>query len=194
MSLFSEAVRLVRTKWKDPNALAQELYTILRMDQSVSSGQQTVTDPRDSGSPLTIVQRADSPWPAITVVRGNESFPIDPFQSTGVGGVDLSNVDPGGDTIAADGTPTSDLNPISFYGVVSAKVSGETYKVAVWAKSPASSPAYSTISVRIPGIDIDEVLTPGTPLHVIAFPTKVNGKTTITDAVSAPPLFFPLPS
>lgn len=189
MSLFSEAVRLLRTKWKNADLLAKELATIFRTDQDIELTEPLTITENGNKAPITIIQRGDSPWPAINVIRGDETIPINFTPGTSGGGLDLGGVPTeGGDP---EGVPIPSNNPITLVGVVQSKVSGNVYAVKCYAKDPAGGAAFGVFNVTQGQIDPDDTIPPGTVVTVIAFPVTNSSTTTIASAWMQVPVFLP---
>lgn len=106
-----------------------------------------------------------------------------------LGGISFPGQDPATKTLAV---PSANFNPFILYGEVSAKLSGNSYAVLCWAKSPASSPKLGILTVRFPAVNPSEVIPAGTPTPVICFPgADPNNLKVVLDAIGFVPAFLP---
>lgn len=185
--LFDASSRLVRTKWKDPEMLAQELFAIFR-----SVLDQVTTDTRNESTSGSSTNTGNTTNPTvlggISVTKGDETF------SSGIS-VNYDAIDWEGQESAdrEDATPDPTMNPIVLYGEVRDKISGSTYSVRCWAKDPAANPPIATLTVRQGLIDTDDTIPSGTPVLVIAFlraPASSGGPLKIASARMQVPVFL----
>lgn len=203
MALFgSETERIIRTKWKNPVALSQELWALFQGDIPITQNAPiTITqeNPDDPRPRLTFDLPPGGDGPVIRFHRGDEIFDFGPedFGGGGGGGTDLGKIDfPGGDPTTKDAaTPAAIDTPFTLYGEVQAQRSGAIYDVKVWAKSPwLGAPAIGIIPVRQAQIATDDVIPTNTSVLVVCFPGEHLGVRTILDAVMQVPVFLANPT
>lgn len=177
--LGKAAVRFIRTQWRSIQEFAEECYALFNDEFPIThSGPITLT-PAPGTTAINIVT-SDDITPPITV----NGHPI----TTGGGGTDLGDIT-WPDQVPADKTDATPLpanNPITLWGRVVAKLSGDTYSVRVWAKNPDTSPPIGVLTVQQGLIDAADTIPPNTPVIVLAFPSTG----TIAKAVMQVPVFL----
>lgn len=186
--LYDSSARLTRTKWQNPEMLAQEIFAIFRsvLDQvKVDTRNETTSQPTDSGNTTPSTPTSGG---GIIITKGNETF------NSGIG-VNYDAIDWEGQESAdrENATPDPTNNPIVLYGEVRDKLGGSTYSVRCWAKDPAANPPIGTLTVRQGLIDTDDTIPSGTPVIVIAFlkaPTSTGGPIRVASARMQVPVFL----
>lgn len=184
--LGKAAERIIRTSWRSVDELAQELYAIFRGDAPIISSGPVQLTPQDGVPAIEITQPPGSTTPPITVNGA-------PITVNGGGGNNFGDITWTGQvpTDKPDATPAPSDNPITLYGEVVGKLSGDTYSVRCWAKNPDTSPPIAILTVQQRAIDPADTIPPLTPVVVVAFPGTVLGVRTIVKAVMQVPVFFP---
>jgi hypothetical protein len=211
MSLFGkETARLIRTAWQTVQTVtdkagaqlaelpishltnfSQEVYALLCGKIPITQDAPVTINNGANGPALTINQAADSPFPAITVNRGGETFTFgSPGGTTGgtTGGIDLGTITFPGSTNDPNAVPNASDTPFPLWGVVGNKVAGSVYKVTVYAKDPATSPAIGVFDVTQGLIDPDDTIPAGTPTLVLIFPGVVGTQRTVKKAMMQVPV------
>lgn len=156
--LTDQAIRLLKTRWRDPNQLAEELYAILTSDAPVNiSGPVTITN--SSGEPdLTIDHQGAGDYSVVIrkATRPDINFPDLPFLPIDPGDTNWSGwpVDDPTNPVedpdwAPDAPPAPQPRQQGGGGGFPCRVvsgSGNTYSCAVYEDGLAAAP--STRSVR----------------------------------------------
>jgi hypothetical protein len=140
-----EVGRLLRTKWKSAQTLAEELFALFNPNL-----------PLEHNGPIKLTQGTDAPPIQIFMQPGTEGTnPIQIYRpdpttgliptndagqpiGSGVGGTDLGTITfPPAPSTTSDAVPPSGLSPIMLYGSVVSGGPDNPFLVDCWARSPA---------------------------------------------------------
>jgi hypothetical protein len=154
--LGKEAIRLLRTKWKTPVPLAEELYAILQSDEPVDTGPLAVDGTQDPGQPAVTIKAPVGSTPLQIQVPGH-----DPISLTigADGGLTWSAPvsSPSGDGQQPDQPAGGDV-PCQ---VLSGGPGAGPYQVKLYPNGPGQA-AGSTVSAKQLSIADDETIPAGT--------------------------------
>lgn len=189
------AMRIIRTKWKEPVTLSQELYALLSKPLKIEPSQIVINQSADATTPpIVINQPPGSTIPPFQINRGDQTVDLGSLGggSGGGGGIDLGDIefpeqDPGDREQAV---PPSALNPIPLHGRVTGKTGGRTYSVRCWAKNPNVYPSLGVLPVEFPDVDPDDTIPSGTRCPVIMFPKEVFGVISPDFSIGYVPVFL----
>lgn len=198
-SLRESAVRLMRTVWRKPQQLAEELFAILSQDLAFDTSRPTTLDQQGTEPVLTIrvPNGVDPSTPVISIQRGDNTVTITPqginvndvpFSSGGGFPTGFTYPNAGGQ--AEEPRPSDSLPPFAVMGKIRSG-SGNTYTVAVYETNPGSSTALAngTVTAKVLQIASDAVIPADTWVYLVGYPRNLAGSV-ITDFVFQPPVWL----
>lgn len=156
--LITEAYRLLRTIWQNPNDLAEELSTMLAADGPVvSTSPMTFTNP-DTKSTMTVHPPTDTSGSVFTFNFGSGDIPVTP---TDLG---VPTTGKAGDPKAVSTTGGGGIPSVIISGI------GDTYVIDLY-ENGKSKPASKRVTATQLQIDPAETIPAGSS----ALATKVAG-------------------
>jgi hypothetical protein len=149
-----EVGRLLRTKWKSAQTLAEELFALFNPDLPLEhNGPIKLTQGTDAPPIQIFMQPGQDATNPITIYRPDPTTGLIPTGpdgqpiGSGVGGTDLGTIAfPPAPGTTSSATPPSGLSPIILYGSVVSGGPGNPFVVDCWARDPGTYTAIGRLN------------------------------------------------